>query len=101
MAKAEYYDSLKHYEEAFTNYDKARELYILNFDSIYSGYSLTKMAGIQNRLADYSGSEENAVKALKLLKNNNENDYLTAAYNILGMSYRNNLNYKQTCSTCL
>lgn len=93
LFKAEYYDSVKLYEKAFTNYDKARELYILNFDSIYAGYSLTKMAGIQNILGDYYGSEENAVKALKLFKNNN--DYLTAAYNILGISYKNNLNYNQ------
>lgn len=98
LDQAEYYDSLKLYEKAFTNYDKARELYISNFDSIYAGYSLTKMAGIQNSLADYSGSEENAVKALKLFKNNDENGYLTAAYNILGINYKNSLNYNQAIS---
>jgi len=96
LNRAEQYDSLKLYDKAFYNYNKAKEFYILREDSIMTGYSLTKMAGLQYILSDYFGSEDTAVEALKFFNDKNRYNYLTADYNILGMSYRKSLNYNES-----
>ncbi len=96
LGKAEIAYSLQQFDQAFAYYNKAKESYIADADSIMAGYALTKMAGIQNLSADYSGSENTAVEALKFLEGKNDNGYLSAAYNILGISYKKLLNFDQS-----
>lgn len=96
------------YDSAFKYFNKSRELYASVKDSLGEGYCLLHMADIQEISGDYSGCEETATEALPLLENlkyrnylsKQENlfylkykkEYLSKAYNLLGVCYKNLLN---------
>ncbi|MDQ7961734.1 hypothetical protein [Flavobacterium lindanitolerans] len=104
ISKANQFLEDKIHDSAFRYYNKSRELQNRAKDSLGEGFSLLQMAEIQKKEGDNFGCEENATQALNLLENlhskefyskkdssdrlNLKKDYLSKAYNQLGMCYR-------------
>jgi len=104
-SRAEKYFNEQIYDSAFACYNKARELQATAKDSLGQGHSLISMAEIQKTSGDYFGCEETTTEALPLLENLHyknylsketnvlyqglKKQYLSKAYNLLGISYKN------------
>lgn len=104
ISKANKFLEDKIHDSAFRYYNKSRELQNRAKDSLGEGYSLLLMGEILKKEGDNFGCEENATEALNLLENLHskefyskkdsvdrlkyKKDYLSKAYNQLGMCYR-------------
>lgn len=88
------------YDSAFYYFNKSRKLQIIANDSLGVGYSILCMAETQKSAGDYFGCEETATEALPFLENLHykkenielrayQNYYLSKAYNLLGVCYKN------------
>ena len=82
-----YYSQNYKKDSAFLSYERAKQIHINLGDSVKIGENLAQMAIIQSDLGDYSGSDYNAVQALKYLNKTND-IYLNAIYNCLAISSR-------------
>ncbi len=82
---------------AFQNFNKARELFLKNNDSLGMGKCLMNMGIILTDQGDYLGAQETSLEASKYLKENNKenNSYISANYNNLGIINRNLENYNK------
>lgn len=94
-ARLAYYYSLNYKKDsAFLSYERSKQIHIKLGDSAKIGENLAQMAIIQSDLGDYSGSDYNAVQALKYINKNNE-QYLNAIYNCLAISSRKQNDYHE------
>ncbi|AQX11064.1 hypothetical protein BAX94_14610 [Elizabethkingia meningoseptica] len=82
---------------AFQYFNKAKEFYLKNNDSLGVGKCFMNMGIILTDQGDYFGSQEISLEATKYLKENNEDYYLyiMANYNNLGIVNRNLKNYNK------
>jgi len=82
---------------AFQSFNKARELFLKNNDSLGMGKCLMNMGIILTDQGDYLGAQETSIEASKYLKENNRenNSYISANYNNLGIINRNLENYNK------
>ncbi|HAY3536940.1 tetratricopeptide repeat-containing sensor histidine kinase [Elizabethkingia anophelis] len=80
---------------AFQNFNKAKEIYLKNNDSLGVGKCLMNMGIILTDQGDYFGAQETSLEATKYFKENNEKNYsyIRANYNNLGIINRNLQNY--------
>jgi hypothetical protein len=79
---------LKNQEEVYGYNFEARRLFLAIKDSSQAGRRTLEMAIAQNRLGDFTGSQETATEALKLLDKKIDSVYLSSAYNEIAMVYR-------------
>ncbi|MDE5432549.1 tetratricopeptide repeat-containing sensor histidine kinase [Elizabethkingia meningoseptica] len=80
---------------AFEYFNKAKELFLKNNDSLGIGKSLMNMGIILTAQGDYFGAQETSLEAIKYFNENNkeQHDYISANYNNLGIVNRNLKNY--------
>ena len=86
--KAIIHRSLNDYKEYFRNAFISRELHLADGDSSRAGQRTIEMANAQSRLTDYTGAQQTAAEALKLL-DPTDSTYFSTAYNIIATAYRN------------
>jgi tetratricopeptide (TPR) repeat protein len=91
---ASYYESTSNIEKVFVHFNKAKNLYIKQNDSINAGRTLLSLATIQKDKNDHYGSEATAVDGLSYLQNSNKKDDIAALYSVIGTNRRKLLNYK-------
>ncbi|SQG07614.1 tetratricopeptide repeat-containing sensor histidine kinase [Elizabethkingia meningoseptica] len=86
---------------AFEYFNKAKELFLKNNDSLGIGKSLMNMGIILTDQGDYFGAQETSLEAIQYFKENDETNYnyINANYNNLGIAsynlrdYNNSLNF--------
>lgn len=88
------YFSTVNIDSSFAYYDRSKTEYLKAKDSLRAGYSLLMMTDLQRISSDYYGAETTATNALECLKNTGNTSYIVAAYNFLGMSYKQLFNYE-------
>jgi len=71
-------------DSAYTYFYASSKLYDQIQNIEYEGYSALAMAITQNRVRDYVGAEESAIKAIRLFEKTHEIRYLASSYNTLG-----------------
>ncbi|TQI70529.1 hypothetical protein JM79_1439 [Gramella sp. Hel_I_59] len=86
--KAIIHRSLNDYKEYFRNAFISRKLHLMDGDSAKAGRRTIEMADAQSRLTDYTGAQQTAAEALKLL-DPIDSTYFSTAYNIIATAYRN------------
>lgn len=91
---ASYYSTIN-IDSSFAYYDRSKIEYLKAKDSLRAGYSLLMMTDLQRISSDYYGAETTATNALECLENAGNDSYLVAAYNFLGMSYKQLFNYEK------
>lgn len=79
---------LDNQEAVFKYAFEARKQYLQLGDSTKAARRSLEMATAQSRMQDYNGSQESATEALRFL-NEKDSNYLSSAYNIIGIAYRN------------
>jgi len=80
---------LDNQEEVFENAFESRKRYLQLGDSIKTARRSLEMAVAQSRMQDYTGSQESATEALRYLNEEEDGQYLSSAYNIIAITYRN------------
>lgn len=82
---------------AFQNFNKAKELYFKNNDSLGVGKCLMNMGIILTDQGDYFGAQETSLEATKYLNEEDKQqyNYINSNYNNLGISNRNLKNYNK------
>ncbi|MCT3846400.1 tetratricopeptide repeat protein [Elizabethkingia anophelis] len=80
---------------AFLNFNKAKEIYLKNNDSLGVGKCLMNMGIILTDQGDYFGAQETSLEAMKYLKEDIKADYnyINANYNNLGIASYNLKDY--------
>lgn len=80
---------------AFQNFNKAKEIYLKNNDSLGVGKCLMNMGIILADQGDYFGAQETSLEATKYFnkKDNNHQTYICSNYNNLGIISQNLKNY--------
>ena len=92
--KAIIHRHLDNQEAVFINAFEARKRYLQLGDSTKAARRSLEMAIAQSRMQDYSGSQESATEALRYLGKEKDRQYLSSAYNIIAVAYRNQGFYK-------
>lgn len=98
-----YYDSAFNYldqekvDSAFLYFDRAKDMFIDQLDSLNAANCLIQMAITQTDCGDYFGGQETSLQALVLLneKKASHNSSLASNYNNLGIATYNLVNYDQ------
>ena len=85
---------LENQEGVFKNAFESRKRYLQIGDSIKAARRTLEMAIAQSRMQDYTGSQESATEALRYLNKEKDAQYLSSAYNIIAIAYRNQGFYK-------
>lgn len=80
-----YYFRYGEYDSAFEFFNRAQVIFVYKADYIEAGKNLLNMAIIQANSADYYGSQETSLTALKYLKNEKKKRYTLSVYNNLGI----------------
>ncbi len=75
-------------DSSYYYYGKTLDLYTALDDDYNSGRILLNMADVQKDVKDYTGSEVNTVKAIKMFKPLNKNSQLFSCYNNLAIVSR-------------
>ena len=86
--KAIIHQYLNNYKEKFRNAFISRKLFLSIGDSLRAGKRSLEMANAQSSMSDYTGSQENAALALKLLQNTQDSSYISSALNQIGIANR-------------
>lgn len=81
--------------DAFEYYNKSKNLFSALGDSSEVGKKLLTIAVIQKKLGDFKGSEITSIDALRFLRNYKDRKYRTAIYNHLGITSKEQKNYKE------
>jgi len=76
------------YEEKYENAYISRELFLSIGDSLRAGKRSLEMANAQSSMSDYTGSQENATTALRLLSKEKDSAHISSAFNVIAISYR-------------
>lgn len=79
---------LNHSEEVYRNAYRSRNIYLALGDSSKAGRRTLEMANAQSRMSDYTGSQQTATRALSLLSEEHDSIYISSAFNVIAMSYR-------------
>lgn len=81
---------------AFQNFNKAKEIYLKNNDSLGVGKCLMNMGIILTDQGDYFGAQETSLEAIKYFDENNKGNYsyISANYNNLGIASYNLKSYE-------
>ncbi|AVR47073.1 ATP-binding protein [Christiangramia fulva] len=79
---------LNRQEEVYRNAFSSRNIYLKLGDSSKAGRRTLEMANAQHRMADYTGSQQTATTALELLSKEKDSAYVSSAFNVIAMSYR-------------
>ncbi len=74
-------------EEQFRNAYYSRNLYLKYGDTSLAGRRSLDMANAQLGYGDFAGSQVSAIEALKFLDAENDPNYVSSAYNVLGLAY--------------
>ncbi|WP_286760471.1 tetratricopeptide repeat-containing sensor histidine kinase [Salegentibacter sp. UBA1130] len=85
---------LENQEGVFKNAFESRKRYFQIGDSIKAARRTLEIAVAQGRMQDYTGSQESATEALRYLNKEKDAQYLSSAYNIIAIAYRNQGFYK-------
>ncbi|HFI4797585.1 TPA: tetratricopeptide repeat protein [Elizabethkingia anophelis] len=82
---------------AFQNFNKAKEIYLKNNDSLGVGKCLMNMGIILTDQGDYFGAQETSLEAIKYFNENIEehNKYIKSNYNNLGIATVKLKNYER------
>lgn len=95
----DYYDRILKTDSAYYHYYKALKIYQIKKESVNQGDMLLNMANIQETEKDFIGSEQNAIKALKIVEKLPQNEYnmdtMFWLYNILGVVAQRQKNYEE------
>ncbi len=86
--KSRIFAYLNNPEESFKNAIESKKYYQALGDSSQVGMRLLEMAISQERLGDYSGSQESATESLVYLDPLENRQYVASAYNCIAISYR-------------
>jgi len=89
---------LKNQEEVYIYNFEASRLFLAIKDSSQAGRRTLEMAIAQNRLGDFTGSQETATEALKLLDVKTDSVYLCSAYNEIALVYHKQKLYEDAVS---
>jgi len=89
---------LKNQEEVYGYNFESRRLFLTIKDSSQAGRRTLEMSVAQNRLGDFTGSQETATEALKLLDKKTDSVYLSSAYNEIALVYRKQKFYEDAAS---
>ncbi|CAM3838345.1 MULTISPECIES: tetratricopeptide repeat-containing sensor histidine kinase [Flavobacterium] len=89
LKQAQFLDSIKQYEKAFSFYNKSYEYNKLINDKKRMLFCLLKEAEIQTIFCDYNAAQESATNAISLFDKNTSIDYRTNGLISLGTSYLN------------
>ncbi|MFC6267429.1 sensor histidine kinase [Frigoriflavimonas asaccharolytica] len=83
-------------EIAYSLFSKAKIEYLKSHDSLCVAKCEMNMAVIQNEYGDITGSQENAIEALKFFASHNDSIYISTTLNILGTNEISSGNSKQS-----
>ena len=97
------YEKAWHYLEngesinAFIYFEKAKNIFLKQKDSLGVGKCLMNMAIIQEKMGDVFGGQETAINALSYFdeKRSNQYEYISANYNTLGITSSKLKEYKK------
>jgi signal transduction histidine kinase len=89
---ADTYFSTAKFDSAFLKYHQATEIFKEEKDSVYTTYTLIKIAKIQQIFGDYSSCEETLTEALNYTKK--DSDYLFSIHNLLGITSKELKNFE-------
>jgi signal transduction histidine kinase len=95
----DYYNEILKADSAYYHYYKAFKIFELRKELVDQGDMLLNMANIQETEKDFIGSEQNAIKALKIVEKLPVNEYnmdtMFWLYNILGVVAQRQKNYEE------
>lgn len=95
----DYYNRILKTDSAYYHYYKALKIFELRGELVEQGDMLLNMANIQETEKDFIGSEQNAIKALKIVEKLPKNEYnmdtMFWLYNILGVVEQRQKKYKE------
>ncbi|WP_162796144.1 ATP-binding protein [Pedobacter namyangjuensis] len=76
------------FDSAFSNFNKAKDLFLTIKDSVGAGKCLVNMAYISNKVNDHFGTQEIGLQALNYLNLNDTSlhSFISSNYNYLGLS---------------
>ena len=86
--KAIIHQYLNNYKAKFRNAFISRNLFLSIGDSLRAGKRSLEMANAQSSMSDYTGSQENATLALRLLQKTKDSSYISSALNQIGIANR-------------
>ncbi len=92
--KAIIHQYLNNYKEKYRNAFISRKLFLSIGDSLRAGKRSLEMANAQSSMSDYTGSQENAALALRLLQQTKDSAYISSALNQIGIANRERGFYK-------
>ena len=92
--KAIIHQYLNNYKEKYRNAFISRKLFLSIGDSLRAGKRSLEMANAQSSMSDYTGSQENAALALRLLQKTKDSAYISSALNQIGIANRERGFYK-------
>lgn len=95
----DYHSEMLRTDSAYYHYYKALKIYEIKKELVDQGDMLLNMANVQETEKDFIGSEQNAIKALKIVENLSKNEYnmdtMFWLYNILGVVAQRQNNYEE------
>lgn len=95
----DYYNKILKTDSAYYHYYKALKIFEVKNELVDQGDMLLNMANVQETEKDFIGSEQNAVKALKIVEKLPQNEYnmdtMFWLYNILGVVAQRQKNYEE------
>jgi signal transduction histidine kinase len=85
--KSRYFALRDQHEQEFEYTYLARQYYLQMGDTAYAARRSLDLAGAQYEMGDYTGSQESATEAIKYLNPATDSIYLSAAHNLIGLTY--------------
>ena len=85
--KSRLYAARDQHEQEFENTFLARQYYLQMGDYSYAARRSLDLAGAQYETGDYTGCQQSATEALKYLDPAKDSIYISAAHNIIGLTY--------------
>lgn len=85
--KSRFYALRDQHEQEFENTYLARQYCLQMKDYAYAARRSLDLAGAQYEMGDYTGCQESATEALKYLDPIRDSIYISAAHNIIGLTY--------------
>ena len=84
------------FKKAYFHFNNAKKLFLELNDSLNIAKSMIRMASVQNKLGDFTGSQNAQINALNYLDLNEETNkrFLITGYNLLALSSSNQKDYE-------
>jgi signal transduction histidine kinase len=99
LNKARFFLKSENLDSTYAYFIKAYNIYKIEKDSLNITYTCLMLADIHKRIDDYNEVEAFSVEAKRFLNNQSDTLYNPSIYNDLGMSYRQNSNYKSAIAS--